>query len=87
MHGLLVEERGRFAPVPVDLVWPVLHGRDGEDGAVQGLLQLSGVPFVGCDVQSSALCMDKSLTYVVAHQAGIRTPRFPNRDRHRRHRS
>jgi D-alanine--(R)-lactate ligase len=60
----------------VDLVFPVLHGNHGEDGAIQGLLQLSGVPYVGCDVQSSALCMDKSLTYLVARQAGIRTPQF-----------
>ena len=76
VRGLLVEERGRFEPVPMDLVCPVLHGKHGEDGAVQGLLQLSGVPFVGCDVQSSALCMDKSLTYLVARQAGIPTPQF-----------
>lgn len=76
VKGLLVEEQGRFEPVPVDLVCPVLHGNHGEDGAVQGLLQLSGVPFVGCDVQSSVLCMDKSLTYLVAHRAGIRTPHF-----------
>ena len=60
----------------MDLVFPVLHGKYGEDGAIQGLLDLSGIPYVGCDIQSSALCMDKSLTYVVAHQAGIRTPRF-----------
>ena len=78
---------GRLAPVPVDLVFPVLHGTHGEDGAVQGLLQLSGVPFVGCDVQSSALCMDKSLTYLVARQAGIRTPAIPDRDRDRSRRS
>ena len=76
VHGLLVETHGRYEPVPVDLVCPVLHGRHGEDGAIQGLLQLSGVPYVGCDVQSSALCMDKSLTYVVARQAGVRTPQF-----------
>jgi D-alanine--(R)-lactate ligase len=76
VHGLLVQHHGRSEPVPVDLVFPVLHGNHGEDGAIQGLLQLSGVPYVGCDVQSSALCMDKSLTYLVARQAGIRTPQF-----------
>jgi D-alanine--(R)-lactate ligase len=76
VHGLLVHAQGRFAPVPVDLVIPVLHGNDGEDGAIQGLLQLCGVPYVGCDVQSSALCMDKSLAYMVARQAGVRTPHF-----------
>ena len=55
---------------------PVLHGRYGEDGAVQGLLELSGIPYVGCDIQSSALCMDKSLAYVVARSVGIATPSF-----------
>jgi D-alanine---(R)-lactate ligase len=57
-------------------VLPVLHGKFGEDGAIQGLLELSGIPYAGCDVQSSALCMDKSLTYMVARAAGIATPTF-----------
>ena len=57
-------------------MFPVLHGKLGEDGAMQGLLELSGIPYVGCDVQSSALCMDKSLAYVVARSAGIATPNF-----------
>jgi D-alanine--(R)-lactate ligase len=76
VHGLLVLEQGRYETVPLDLVLPVLHGRLGEDGAVQGLLELSGIPYVGCDIQSSALCMDKSLAYVVARSAGIATPDF-----------
>jgi D-alanine--(R)-lactate ligase len=53
-----------------------LHGKTGEDGAVQGLLELSGIPYVGCDIRSSAICMDKSLAYVVARSAGIDTPEF-----------
>jgi D-alanine--(R)-lactate ligase len=76
LHGLLVQRRGRYESVPVDLVFPVLHGKHGEDGNVQGLLHLSGVPYVGCDIQASAVCMDKSLTYLVARHAGIRTPAF-----------
>ncbi len=43
---------------------------------MQGLLELSGIPYVGCDIQSSAICMDKSLAYVVARNAGIDTPEF-----------
>ncbi|WP_434443912.1 D-alanine--(R)-lactate ligase [Lentzea sp. E54] len=74
--GLLVLDEGRYDTVGLDVVFPVLHGRFGEDGATQGLLELSGIPYVGCDVQSSALCMDKSLTYVVAASAGVATPRF-----------
>ncbi len=75
-HGLLVLEQGRYEVIRLDLVFPVLHGRLGEDGAVQGLFELAGIPYVGCDVQSSALCMDKSLAYVVAGSAGIATPSF-----------
>jgi D-alanine---(R)-lactate ligase len=76
VHGLLVLEQGRYETISLDLVLPVLHGRLGEDGAVQGLLELSGIPYAGCDVQSSALCMDKSLAYIVAASAGIATPKF-----------
>jgi D-alanine--(R)-lactate ligase len=75
-HGLLVEERDGCRAVHVDAAFPVLHGTMGEDGAVQGLLELSGIPYVGCGIQSSAICMDKSLAYVVARSAGIDTPEF-----------
>jgi D-alanine--(R)-lactate ligase len=76
LHGLLVLERGRYETIKLDLVLPVLHGKLGEDGAMQGLLELSGIPYAGCGIQSSALCMDKSLTYMVARAAGIATPNF-----------
>src|SRR3979411_1108996 len=75
-HGLPVFEQGRYETISLDLVLPVLHGKLGEDGAMQGLLELSGIPYVGCDVQSSALCMDKSLAYIVARSARIATPTF-----------
>jgi D-alanine--(R)-lactate ligase len=76
VHGLLVLEQGRYETIRLDLVLPVLHGKLGEDGAIQGLFELAGIPYVGCDVQSSALCMDKSLAYAVARGAGIATPNF-----------
>ena len=76
VHGLLVLEQGHYETIRLDVVFPVLHGKLGEDGAVQGLLELSGIPYVGCDVQSSALCMDKSLAYLVARSVGIATPNF-----------
>jgi D-alanine---(R)-lactate ligase len=75
VHGLLVLERERYDMIRLDAVLPVLHGKLGEDGAIQGLLELSGIPYVGCDIPSSALCMDKSLAYIVASNAGIATPR------------
>lgn len=85
VHGLIVLEsdrigsrirQGQYRTISVDLVLPVLHGKLGEDGAIQGLLELSGIPYAGCDIQSSTLCMDKSLTYLVARSAGIATPKF-----------
>jgi D-alanine---(R)-lactate ligase len=76
VHGLLVLEKGQYETISLDVVLPVLHGKLGEDGAMQGLLELSGIPYVGCDVQSSALCMDKSLAYIVVRSAGIATPNF-----------
>ena len=75
VHGLLVLERQRYDMIRLDVVLPVLHGKLGEDGAIQGLLELSGVPYAGCDIPSSALCMDKSLAYIVASNAGIATPK------------
>ena len=75
-HGLLAVEAGGCQILHIDAVFPVLHGKSGEDGAVQGLLELSGIPYVGCDIQSSAICMDKSLAYLVASAAGIDTPEF-----------
>lgn len=62
--------------VPLDVVFPVLHGRFGEDGTVQGLLELSGIPYLGCGVAASSLAMDKGLSYAVAAAAGVATPEF-----------
>lgn len=76
VRGLLVLDQGKYETIGLDVVLPVLHGKLGEDGAIQGLLDLSGIPYVGCGVQSSALGMDKSLTYLVAAGAGIATPNF-----------
>ena len=56
----------------IDVVFPVLHGENGEDGAMQGLLQLAGIPYVGPNVAASATCMDKTLTKLVMDCAGIR---------------
>ncbi|MBR4450314.1 MAG: D-alanine--D-alanine ligase [Clostridia bacterium] len=55
----------------IDVVFPVLHGKNGEDGTIQGLLELSGIPFVGCRTASSAVCMDKAMTNAVCDFAGI----------------
>ena len=57
----------------IDAVLPVLHGPYGEDGTVQGLLEMMNVPYVGCGVFASAACMDKHYTKVVLGAAGIPT--------------
>ena len=71
-QGLLVFEEDCDVRVHIDVVFPVLHGENGEDGSIQGLLQIAGLPYVGPHVASSAVCMDKSLTKLVAQLAGIR---------------
>lgn len=68
----LSEERCRL--LPVDLVFPVLHGKNGEDGTLQGLFELAGIPVVGCGTLSSALCMDKERAHQIVCQAGILVP-------------
>ena len=55
----------------VDVVLPILHGPFGEDGTVQGLLELAGVPYIGAGVAASALCMDKDLCKKVLRESGI----------------
>lgn len=57
--------------IRVDVVFPVLHGANGEDGTVQGLLEVANVPFVGPDHTSSGVCMDKSFTKCVINQSGV----------------
>ena len=61
-HGLILfTPAGQVEKVHVDVVIPVLHGLWGEDGTVQGLLELAGIPYVGCGVLASAACMDKGV--------------------------
>ncbi|MGI6619861.1 MAG: D-alanine--D-alanine ligase family protein [Bacillota bacterium] len=57
--------------IDIDVVFPVLHGTFGEDGTVQGLLELSGIPYVGSGTLASAICMDKDTTKIVLSKRGI----------------
>ncbi len=70
-QGLLTFEGDCVVRESIDVVFPVLHGENGEDGAVQGLLQLAGIPCVGPDVAASAVSMDKTLTKLVVDHAGL----------------
>ena len=58
-----------FDGLDVDMVFPVLHGKNGEDGRMQGFLRVAGLPFVGSDSTSSAACMDKAITKAMVDQA------------------
>ncbi|MCQ2417130.1 MAG: D-alanine--D-alanine ligase [Oscillospiraceae bacterium] len=70
--GLCVMGEKGVETIPVDVIFPVLHGENGEDGSIQGLFQLSGIPFVGCGVCADAASMDKSVTKLIAATTGVR---------------
>ncbi len=70
-QGLVIRRKEASTFVHIDVVFPVLHGENGEDGAMQGLLQMAGIPFVGPSVAASAVAMDKTLTKLVMDHAGI----------------
>ena len=73
-HALLVLKNTGMEQISLDAAFPVLHGRNGEDGTVQGLLELAGIPLVGCGVLASALCMDKDRAHKLAQAAGVNVP-------------
>ncbi len=70
--GLLRIVKDKVKTVPVDVVFPALHGDFGEDGTIQGLFEIAGIPYVGCNVLSSAVCMDKAFTKIIAAHCGIK---------------
>lgn len=73
--GLLELAGGKFTAIHVDLIFPVLHGKNGEDGTLQGVFELSGIPLIGCSTLSSALCMDKDRAHKLVSLAGISVPK------------
>ena len=74
VRSLLLWKGGRTLSVEIDAVFPVLHGKNGEDGTVQGLFELAGIPVAGCGILASALCMDKDRAHKLAKEAGVRVP-------------
>lgn len=61
--------------LPIDVAFPVMHGKYGEDGTIQGLIELAGIPLVGCGVLASALCMDKDRAHQLAQCSGVTVPK------------
>lgn len=68
---IILNSNGTYEKLPIDVIFPVLHGKNGEDGTVQGIFELSGIPYVGCSLIASAMCMDKAITNTLADAAGI----------------
>ena len=75
LHGLVEFRMNGVRTTRLDAAFPVLHGRNGEDGTVQGLCELAGIPVIGCGTLASALCMDKDRAHKLASLAGVEVPR------------
>lgn len=74
--GILRACEGGFELISVDVFFPVLHGENGEDGVIQGVFKMSGIPYVGSGTLASACCMDKEVTHIRLDAAGIRTAKY-----------
>lgn len=71
-HGMILfTPDGRVEKMHLDVVIPVLHGLWGEDGTVQGLLELAGIAYVGCGVLASSVCMDKAVANALFEANGV----------------
>lgn len=73
--GLLLLKPGGTELIPLDVLFPVLHGKNGEDGSVQGQAALAGIRLAGCGILASALCMDKLRAHRMAELCGVSVPR------------
>ena len=75
-RSLVILAEGTYKLQKVDVIFPVLHGMNGEDGTVQGLFELSKIPYVGCGVLASAVSMDKVYTKIIVDHIGIDQAKF-----------
>lgn len=72
-HGFILLDTNEV--ISIDIAFPILHGKNGEDGRLQGLFELAGIPYVGCGMMSSGLCMDKYLAHKLVEIEGILVPK------------
>lgn len=72
-HGFIILETNKL--IRIDIAFPILHGKNGEDGRLQGLLELAEIPIVGCGMTSSAICMDKYIAHKLVESNGILVPK------------
>ena len=75
-HGMLIHRENGWEEQRLDVIFPVLHGKNGEDGTIQGLFELAGIPYVGCGVMASANCMDKDTAKRLFVSAGVPTAKW-----------
>jgi D-alanine-D-alanine ligase len=75
-RGILKYNDGKFSIEKIDVVYPAVHGKNCEDGVLQGVLDMSGIPYVGSSALASTVCMDKTLTHLVLERNGIKMARF-----------
>lgn len=76
VKGLFILTNEGSKILNIDAIIPVLHGKNGEDGTIQGLFELSEIPYVGCDVLSSSMCMDKAISNTVFAYNNIDQAKF-----------
>jgi len=80
----LLPQTSEHEPLPaIDVIFPVLHGPYGEDGTIQGMLEMANLPYVGCGVLASAVGMDKAVSKLIFEQIGLRQARYTVEKRRR----
>ncbi|WP_455502123.1 D-alanine--D-alanine ligase family protein [Gemmiger sp.] len=70
-HGIWLLKDGKAELIRIDICAPVMHGKNGEDGTIQGLFEMARIPYVGCGVLGSAVCMDKAVANALMDAAGV----------------
>lgn len=75
VHGVIAKTETGLKTLRIDGAFPVMHGKNGEDGSLQGLIELAGIPLIGCNTLSSALCMDKHRAHSLVNHEGISVPK------------
>ncbi len=73
---LVLHRDGTYESIGIDVVFPVLHGLYGEDGTIQGLFKMAGIPYVGCGVLASAVSMDKLFTKIIVEHIGVAQAKY-----------
>lgn len=71
IHGIIVYDDNIYKTQYIDCVWPILHGKNGEDGSIQGLCELAGIPYIGPGIAASAIGMDKSYTKTIIDSTNV----------------